>query len=98
MYICFAEYRIIPEHRQAYLSYSKQLAQQGELVPTIYEGTDQPNVFVELWTAPSEAEAEAINQARRSGQSPWHRIKEWVEGGEAKVHVWTFRPVIEPHS
>ncbi|EFM08711.1 conserved hypothetical protein [Paenibacillus curdlanolyticus YK9] len=93
MYICFAEYCITPEHRQAYLAYSAQVARQGESAPTIYEGTDQPNVFVELWTAPTEAEAEVIKQERLSEQSPWHRIKEWVEGGEAKVHVWTFRPI-----
>lgn len=93
MYICFAEYRIMPEHRQAYLSYASQVAKGTQPEPTIYEGTDQPNVFVELWTAPSEAEAEVIKQKRRSEQSPWHRVQEWVEGGEAKVHVWTFRPI-----
>lgn len=91
MYICFAEYRIKPEHRGHYLAYTEELAAGGELV-RIYEGTDQPCLFVEMWSAPSAEEAERIKEERCSERSSWSKITEWIDGGAKKLHVWTFKP------
>lgn len=94
MYICFAEYRIIPEHRAAYLAFSDELVQSANGSLVVYEGTDQPSLFVELWTAETEEQAEHIKKERCSERSPWRRADSWVQGGREKVHIWTFRPVI----
>lgn len=94
MYICFAEYRIMPEHRTAYLAFTDGLVQSSNGALNVYEGTDQPSLFVELWTADTEDGAERIRKERCSEHSPWRRADSWVQGGREKVHVWTFRPVI----
>jgi hypothetical protein len=94
MYICFAEYRIIPEHRASYLAFSDELVQSSNGSIIIYEGTDQPSLFVELWTADTKEAADRIKKERCSERSPWRHTDSWVQGGREKVHVWTFRPVI----
>ncbi|WP_029192232.1 hypothetical protein [Paenibacillus harenae] len=93
MYICFAEYRISPEQREQYLLYTEALLAESRHV-YIYEGTDQPNLFVEVWHAPTAAAADDIKKERCNERSPWFRISEWVIGGAAKLHVWTFKPVL----
>ncbi|MUT67568.1 hypothetical protein [Paenibacillus sp. NEAU-GSW1] len=90
--VCFAEYRIAAENRASYLSYTGRLIRDGELNIYLYEGTDQPNLFVEIWYADSEDEAEQIKKERCSERSPWYRVAEWVVGGADKLHVWTFKP------
>lgn len=91
MYICFAEYRISPEWRAQYLIYTNGLLAEGYEVQ-LYEGTDQPSLFVEVWNAPTCEQAEQIKKERCNERSPWFRISEWIVGGPAKMHVWTFKP------
>ncbi|NIK78431.1 hypothetical protein FHS15_003569 [Paenibacillus castaneae] len=92
MYICFAEYQIAPEHRQLFLDYTKTLLANVHDV-YLYEGTDQPNLFVEVWNAPNAEEAERIKKERCDERSPWFFITEWIVGGEAKMHIWTFKGI-----
>jgi hypothetical protein len=93
MYICFAEYRIAPEHREQYLALAAgQLSGRDDMY--LYEGTDQPNLFVEVWQAPTFAAAEQIKEERRSGRSSLAQITAWIPGGESKLHVWTFQPAL----
>ncbi|GFN31210.1 hypothetical protein [Paenibacillus xylaniclasticus] len=94
MYICFAEYRILPEFRDSYLTLSNELVRTSSDALIVYEGTDQPNLFVELWSADCEEAAERIKRERCSERSPWRQVDNWVQGGRAKVHVWTFRPAV----
>ncbi|KQO01055.1 hypothetical protein [Paenibacillus sp. Leaf72] len=95
MYICFAEYRIKTENKIEYLHYIEQMkAANAEL--RVYEGTDQPDLFVEVWQAESEEEAEQIKKERLNERSSWGQMADWVPGGAAKVHVWTFKPVAAP--
>ncbi|WP_419874481.1 hypothetical protein [Candidatus Pristimantibacillus sp. PTI5] len=91
MCICFAEYRILPEWREHFLAYTKDLLQQGNNV-YLYEGTDQENLFVEVWQADSCEQAEEIKKERCSERSLWYPISNWIAGGPAKMHVWTFKP------
>ncbi|WP_424766413.1 hypothetical protein [Paenibacillus sp. sgz302251] len=93
MYICFAEYKILPEHRAQYIIYTKGLLAESGNSVYLYEGTDQPGLFVEVWNAASEAEAERIKKERCSERSSWFRIASWISGGMEKMHVWTFKPV-----
>ncbi|WP_246070723.1 hypothetical protein [Paenibacillus kobensis] len=86
----------MPEYREAYIKLSSELVQASEGILTVLEGTDQPNLFVELWKADSEEAAEYIKIGRCSEgeDNPWRPVDGWVQGGRAKVHVWTFRPAV----
>jgi len=94
--ICFAEYKIEEQSRADYLAYTGQLLNEQNNV-CLYEGTDQINLFVEIWYADNEAEAEQIKKERCSERSPWYRISEWIIGGADKMHVWSFKPAL-PHN
>lgn len=91
MYICFAEYRILPEWREHYLTTTKELLLQEHEV-YLYEGTDQENLFVEVWQAFSLEQADQIKKERCSERSSWFQLSDWIAGGPAKLHVWTFKP------
>ncbi|WP_042165486.1 hypothetical protein [Paenibacillus gorillae] len=91
--ICFAEYKIAEASRADYLAYTRQLLQEQKKVH-LYEGTDQINLFVEIWYADNEAEAEQIKKERCSERSPWYRVSDWIIGGADKMHVWSFKPAL----
>ncbi|WP_138754730.1 hypothetical protein [Paenibacillus sinopodophylli] len=93
MYICFAEYRILEHNRSQFLELTKKLVKQHENEMYLYEGTDQLNLFVEVWAASSVSEAERIKEERCSERSSWFPISCFIDGGNAKLHVWTFKPV-----
>ncbi|SFF30334.1 hypothetical protein SAMN04487969_12437 [Paenibacillus algorifonticola] len=95
MYICFAEYRIKTENKIEYLHYIEQMKTANPAL-RVYEGTDQPDLFVEVWQAESAEEAEQIKKERLSERSSWCQMADWVPGGLAKVHVWTFKPISAP--
>ncbi|MFY0546000.1 hypothetical protein [Brevibacillus sp. H7] len=93
MLTIFIEYKVAEEKREAFLQQlslmPKRLAVLGASGYRSYEGMDQPNLFVETFEVETEEH--------------YHQIKAWrladrdfcacVAGGEAKVHVWAFRPV-----
>lgn len=92
MYICFVEYRIASEFEADYRGWIT--ARQAELRSfQLYEGTDQPLLFVEVWEAKDEESADMIKKERCSERSSWHAMADWVQGGAPKIHAWTFRPV-----
>jgi hypothetical protein len=93
MPVCFVEYRISDLHERSYREWiAAKLADPGGF--KLYEGTDQPLLFVEVWEAESVEAAEAIKKERCSERSSWLEMAEWVQGGSAKIHAWTFRPVV----
>ncbi|MDF2959295.1 MAG: hypothetical protein K0S39_1030 [Paenibacillus sp.] len=103
----FIEYRILPEHRSAYSEWMKQVrADYPEL--EVYEGADQPGLFVELWNGLSREEYEVLKEVRlrlttesdkeqMSGRkfdnNDWSRLHNWVSGGAVKIHIWLFEKV-----
>ncbi|MGO4183868.1 hypothetical protein AB4Z45_06185 [Paenibacillus sp. MCAF9] len=91
MYICFAEYRVSPEFRAQYLDYTASLLKEGHDVQ-LYEGTDQPGLFVEVWNAATCEQAEQIKKERCNERSSWMHISSFIVGGAAKMHIWTFKP------
>ncbi|MFC5652462.1 hypothetical protein ACFPYJ_25765 [Paenibacillus solisilvae] len=92
MYICFVEYHI---EEQFVLTYREWIAEKlsEESGVKLYEGTDQPHLFVEVWEAADEAAAAAIKEERCSERSSWFHMADWVRGGAPKIHAWTFKPV-----
>ncbi|MDQ6419820.1 hypothetical protein RB620_10290 [Paenibacillus sp. LHD-117] len=92
MFICFAEYRIRPECREQYEQETERLMKETGEGMRLYEGTDQPCLFVEVWSASCAEEAERIKKERRSERSSWAVLSQWIDGGEAKLHIWTFKP------
>jgi len=93
MYICFAEYKIQPDYRDDYLLEVDKLRLQEEELVHVYEGTDQPSLFVEVWSCRDEVHALRVKEERLSERSPWFALSSWIAGGPAKLHVWTFKPV-----
>jgi hypothetical protein len=89
MYICFAEYRIAEEHRERYFELMAGLrTSHPEMY--LYEGTDQPGLFVEVWEAGTREEADGIRDMRLSDDSPWAAVTRLASG---KVHAWVFSSV-----
>lgn len=92
MYICFVEYRIDEQHQEPYRDHMEHCMKQLKQLH-IYEGTDQPGLFVELWQAASEEEARRIKEERLSAHSPLAAVSQWVPGGAQKLHAWVFQPM-----
>ncbi|MBW7474390.1 hypothetical protein K0T92_06505 [Paenibacillus oenotherae] len=92
MHICFVEYRIAAEYEVHYRSWMSARSAESQSFQ-LYEGTDQPLLFVEVWEAEDEYSASRIKEERCSERSSWHAMAEWVQGGAPKIHAWTFRPV-----
>ncbi|QHW30762.1 hypothetical protein GZH47_07760 [Paenibacillus rhizovicinus] len=92
MFICFVEYRI---DSAAELTYREWIAEKQDEFPgfKLFEGTDQPLLFVEVWEAPNVEEAERIKKERCGERSSWRDMADWVPGGSAKIHAWTFKPI-----
>jgi len=93
MFICFSEYRIDPKFKENYLTLAAQLLKDESKVQ-LYEGSDQPCLYVEVRQAANLEEAEAIKEERCSERSPWHPVSSWIVGGPSKLHVWTFQPAL----
>ncbi|BBH21692.1 hypothetical protein Back11_30370 [Paenibacillus baekrokdamisoli] len=92
MYICFVEYHINEEFVALYRNWIAEKMAAGPVFK-LYEGTDQPHLFVEVWEAQGEASATAIKEERCSERSSWRQMAAWVPGGAPKIHAWTFRPI-----
>lgn len=98
MCIVFVEYKIEEGFRDSYLEWMegiKRLHPQLE----VYEGTDQSNLFVEIWSGLSEEEYRSLKELRTGNSkavedsNPWSPQDEWVPGGRAKIHIWQFKKV-----
>lgn len=92
MAICFVEYRIEATAEANYRAFMQQKLSEYESLQ-LYEGTDQPLLFVEMWQAANVEEAERIKKERCDERSQWKQVADWIVGGAAKCHAWTFKPV-----
>ncbi|PLT47298.1 hypothetical protein NYE40_18660 [Paenibacillus sp. FSL W8-1187] len=90
-YALMVEYKIEERHRHEYLERLRELRERWPDV-RLYEGSEQPGLFVEIWPAASEAAAKACQEERLDGRSPWSAIGGWTAGGAGRIHAWTFRP------
>jgi hypothetical protein len=89
MGIVFVEYKVFPEKREAYLSRIRKLLKTASGVQ-LYEGSDQPNLFVEIWQDCDAAQYRKIKQLRLQPGSAWAEIADFVPGGASRIHIWHF--------
>ncbi|PZD94377.1 hypothetical protein DNH61_18420 [Paenibacillus sambharensis] len=90
MYTCFVEYRVALEFRGAYVEWMERIRESDNSF-ILYEGTDQPGLFVEVWHADSLERGKALKEERCSESSPWAGMFKYVQGGKDKIHAWVFR-------
>jgi hypothetical protein len=85
----FVEYKVNEERMDDYLQFmSNELDRSGM---ELYEGTEQPGLFVELWPDMDSAAFRSFKLERTEPvDSPWRTLDGWIAGGLAKVHVWHF--------
>ena len=94
MTIVFVEYKVFPEKRDAYSQWMKERVRDTPKME-LYEGSDQPGLFVEIWHNVEEHEyREFKNERLENPESPWAELADYVPGGLDKVHIWHFRRTI----
>jgi hypothetical protein len=90
MYKVFAEYAVIQDLRLIYLNHMREwLKREGRL--ELLEGSDQPGLFVEIWSDVSREEYEDLKKQRLQhsdeNEQQWGK---WIQGGLEKIHIWHF--------
>ncbi|CAH0118315.1 MULTISPECIES: MFS transporter [unclassified Paenibacillus] len=95
MNVGFVEYKIDPERREAYLKTMKRLLADCGGNVTLYEGADQPNLFVETWSLTCPEDFERIKRDRLTAGSEWERMTDFIVGGKDKIHIWEFIHVLD---
>jgi len=90
--LVFCEYRILEEHRSAFLEWVRRHPERWAGV-LLLENETQPGVFVELRLARDGGQALRMEEERRAGRSGFGEMESWVKGGRDGVRVWRFRPV-----
>ena len=94
----FVEYKVKAEMRGTFIGLVQQLndwATRSEARHfKIYEGTDQPLLFVEEFFVDNLEQYRRIKEERRTEQHPfWHAFHECVDGGARKINIWAFQEI-----
>ncbi|WP_281889420.1 hypothetical protein [Paenibacillus sp. YYML68] len=98
MYIVFVEYRIEPQALELYAAWAEHMKLREPRLQ-LFEGTDQPGLFVELWSDLAEEAYVRMKQMRTGTEELeptsedtqlWRELERWVVGGRAKIHIWRF--------
>jgi hypothetical protein len=91
----FVEYTIVQEKRLDYLHYMQKIIKQTGL--ELIEGTDQPGLFVEIWSNVSYADYVSLKIERSNPEkgSVWESFGNMIAGGLSKLHIWHFCKPIE---
>lgn len=93
MLTVFIEYKLDGNQRETGLSLLADMARRMEALGArqyrLWEGLDQPGLFVEAFEVANEQQYEQIKQVRLADRA----FCDCVSGGAAKLHVWAFRPV-----
>ncbi|MCR8645308.1 hypothetical protein NV379_21865 [Paenibacillus sp. N1-5-1-14] len=93
MYKVWVEYHIMPESRESYLRFmEKKLRDYKHL--ELYEGTDQPGLFVEQWDALDHEEYLLLKGRRKDeDEEEWAEFTGYVKGGISKINIWHFTQI-----
>jgi hypothetical protein len=92
----FVEYTIDQAKRATYLHYMQIIIKQTGL--ELYEGTDQPGLFIEIWSNLSYVGYESLKKERLDPEkgSDWESFGDMLLGGLSKLHIWHFsKPITE---
>jgi hypothetical protein len=86
----FVEYTIKAENRTNYIQYMQLMIAQTGL--ELFEGTEQANLFVEIWSNVSYSEFISLKKARLEPEagSIWQPFEALISGGLNKLHIWHF--------
>lgn len=89
----FIEYKVRSEYKQQYVKFMGEIQAKFSHVE-LFEGTDQPGLFVEIWHDCSFHEYEKIKNDRITQPTPeWEPLNTYIEGGKDKQHMWHFKLV-----
>lgn len=92
MNVVFVEYRVAEASRDAYLRLMKEAKRAYGL--TLYEGAEQPGLFVEIWSDPGRQAYEDMRRDRLGeAKGLWGDVQRLIVGGAAKTHIWMFQKV-----
>jgi hypothetical protein len=89
------EYKVADEKRKDFMALlpavKRDLEGLGAVQISIFEGTDQPCLFVEEFIVADMEVYESLKKARNEEVSPvWEQQHACVPGGKNKVHIWAF--------
>lgn len=94
----FVEYKVLEEKKEEYLRKVKDLEivlhKIGAVDFKVYEGADQPNLFVEMFQVPEMSNYQKLKRKRVLEDAQegvfWQAINNCVEGGKDKINMWAF--------
>jgi hypothetical protein len=94
----FIEYKVIADKQHLYLSLLPELRERTVDWDAkdfrVFEGTDQPLLFVEEYYVKDMDEYRRTKEERLSESIPfWHKLHDCIPGGAGKVHIWAFKEV-----
>jgi hypothetical protein len=86
----FVEYTICKEYRHDYLQFISKVIKNNPNLE-VYEGTDQKNLFVEIWSDCDLELYEAMKNERKNKDfSKWNELSSYIDGGKEKMNIWHF--------
>ncbi|MNI43911.1 hypothetical protein D3C73_982580 [compost metagenome] len=93
MFKVFVEYAINVTERENYIKYMQQWQEREGRLEWL-EGTDQPELFVEIWNDMNYEEYISFKEQRLTGHAETDaNWDEWIRGGLVKLHIWHFTKV-----
>jgi hypothetical protein len=89
----FVEYKIIDGQKNDFLAFMEKRRKAETF--GLFEGSDQPGLFVEIWDGLSVPEYRDLKRKRlEETDSPWRAMDSMVDGGPAKLHIWHFNEIV----
>jgi hypothetical protein len=90
-----SEFKVSAEKRKDFMdllpAVKRELEGMGAVEISIFEGTDQPGLFVEEFIVADMEAYESLKKARNEEVSEvWEQQHACVPGGKNKVHIWAF--------
>jgi hypothetical protein len=84
----FIEYKVIPGNEA---EFKHVINQMKESYPNleVFQGTDQPGLFVEIWDDVNYQEYEKFKYERLH-HAQWDSFNSFIAGGKEKLHMWHF--------
>lgn len=91
-----SEFKIIDDKRDIFLSLLedltnnlRELGAEGEI--SVFEGVDQPGLFVEEFILKDKEAYDQMKKVRDSESSPfWQEYNTCILGGKTKLNIWAF--------
>ncbi|MFC5589764.1 hypothetical protein ACFPRA_12740 [Sporosarcina soli] len=94
----FIEYKVIPEKRKQYLKLAEQIADQYKDFQiqnfSVYEGIEQPNLFVEDFVITNYEFFNRLKSFRLEEQIPfWQDLHSCIYGSASKLNIFAFEEI-----